>query len=328
MESNKQSPLVSVIIPCYNAVDWVKQSIQSALDQTWSPIEVIVIDDGSTDKSLEVIQSFGDKIRWETGPNCGANHARNRGLALAKGDFLQFLDADDYLLPPKIERQMKVLQSDGADVIYEDWQRMEERPDGTCRWFSSVSGGHPDILEAFLGNWVPQVLTVLYSCRTFEKNIRWNERLTSAQDWEMHIRLAMAGVTYRYLPGCFTVIRRPLVPTVSTRNPRQMEDNIIGILKGAEARLNESGLMNDRYKRAMASAYLAMACGTNQYFDRDRGRFEELLQQAQRLAPSYVYPYSRFYTVVGKILGVRTAERLRSFKRRWLKPWRPPQPAS
>jgi len=155
------SPLVSIIIPCYNAERWVKQSIQSALDQTYSPVEIIVIDDGSTDQSLEVVKSFGDKITWETGPNRGANHARNRGLDLAKGNYLQFLDADDYLLPEKIERQMKVLPASGADVIYEDWQRMEERTDGTSRWQKGISGGHPDILEAFLSYWVPQVLTVL-----------------------------------------------------------------------------------------------------------------------------------------------------------------------
>jgi glycosyltransferase involved in cell wall biosynthesis len=318
--------LVSIIIPCYNAADWVKQAIQSALDQTWSPVEVIVIDDGSTDQSLDVIKSFGDRITWETGPNRGANHARNRGLALARGDCLQFLDADDYLLPEKVERQMKVLQASGADVVYEDWQRMEERADGTRRWIKGVSGGPPDILEAFLGNWVPQIQTVLYARRTFEKNIRWNEQLTSAQDWEMHIRLAMAGVSYRYVPGCFSVIRRTPAPTVSTRCPRQMEDNIVAILQDAETRLREAGRLTGRYQRAMARAYLALACGATQYVDRDRERFEQLLHEAQRLSPSSVYPYSPFYTLVGKTLGVRNAERLRSWKRRWLK--LSPSPAS
>lgn len=94
--------LVSIIIPCYNAERWVAEAIQSCLDQTYSPIEIIVIDDGSTDKSLEVIKSFGHKIRWETGPNQGGNVARNRGLELAKAEWLQYLDADDYLLPDKI----------------------------------------------------------------------------------------------------------------------------------------------------------------------------------------------------------------------------------
>jgi hypothetical protein len=163
------------------------------------------------------------------------------------------------------------------------------------------------------------VQTVLYTRRTFEKNIRWNESLTSAQDWEMHIRLAMAGVSYCYLPGCFSVIRCPPVPTVSTRNPRQMEENILGILKDAEARLKAANRLNERYRRAMAGAYLALACGANQYFDRDRSRFEQLVQQAERLSPTAVYPCSPFYTLVGKTLGVRNAEWIRSVKRRWLK---------
>jgi glycosyltransferase involved in cell wall biosynthesis len=304
----------------------VEQSIQSALDQTYQPVEVIVVDDGSTDFSLEVIKSFGDKIKWVTGPNRGANHARNRGLDLAQGEYLQFLDADDYLLPEKIARQMRVLLERKTDVIYEDWRRMEEHKDGSVRFFAGISGAHPDILEALLSNWVPQVLAVLYTRETFERNIRWNERLTSAQDWEMHIRLAMAGVTYCYIPGCFSVIRCPLAPTISTRNPRQNEDNILGILKDAETHLRATGSLTERYRRAMARAYLELACGANQYFDRDRGHFEELLREAQRLSPSTVYPISRIYNLTARALGVRNAERMRSLKRRCLKQWREPQP--
>lgn len=78
-------PLVSIIIPCYNAADYVGEAIESALAQTYSPTEVIVIDDGSTDGSLDLLRSFGDRIRWETGPNRGACTARTRGLALAMG---------------------------------------------------------------------------------------------------------------------------------------------------------------------------------------------------------------------------------------------------
>jgi hypothetical protein len=305
----------------------VAQSIQSALDQTYKPVEVIVIDDGSRDLSLDVIQSFGDEITWETGPNRGENHARNRGLELARGEYFQFLDANDYLLPEKIARQMSVLQANDAEIIYEDWRRMEERKDGSCRYYGGISGGHPDVLEALLTNWVPQVPTVIFSRRAFERNIRWNERLTSAQDWEMHIRLAMAGVSYCYLAGCFSVVRCPLAPTVYTRNSRPMEDNIVTILKEAETRLRGAGTLGERYRQAMARAYLALACGANQYFDRDRPRFEELLGEAQRLSPSTVYPYSPFYTLTAKTLGVRNAERMRSWKRS-CRTWRGPRPAS
>src|SRR5689334_7017183 len=111
-------PFVSILIPCYNAEKWVGHAIESALAQTWPNKEVIVVDDGSTDGSLEVIKSFEDRIKWETGPNRGGNVARNRVLALSRGEWIQYLDADDYLLPNKIAEQLADLGSKGADVVY------------------------------------------------------------------------------------------------------------------------------------------------------------------------------------------------------------------
>ena len=101
--------LISILIPCFKAERWIAQAIESALAQTWPEKEVIVVDDGSTDGSLEVIKSFGDRIRWETGPNRGGNAARNRLLELARGEWLQYLDADDYLLSNKVTEQMEFL---------------------------------------------------------------------------------------------------------------------------------------------------------------------------------------------------------------------------
>src|SRR5438876_862551 len=98
--------LVSILIPCYNAETWIAQAIESALVQTWSDKEIIVVDDGSTDRSLDVIRQFNGHIQWKAGPNRGGNAARNRLLELAHGEWLQYLDADDYLLPHKITQQM------------------------------------------------------------------------------------------------------------------------------------------------------------------------------------------------------------------------------
>ena len=117
-----ETRLVSIIIPCHNAERWITESIRSALDQTYPHVEVIVIDDGSTDQSLNAIRSFGNQLVWETGPNRGTNHARNRGFALSKGQYIQFLDADDYLLPEKILRQVRVLETAEVDLVYEDSQ--------------------------------------------------------------------------------------------------------------------------------------------------------------------------------------------------------------
>jgi glycosyltransferase involved in cell wall biosynthesis len=318
------SPLVSIIIPCHNAAGWVAQAIQSALDQTWQPVEVIVIDDGSTDTSLEVIKSFGNRITCESGPARGMNHARNRGLELARGEYIQFLDASCYLAPEKIGRQMPVLRGSEFEVVYEDWRRVEERPDGSVRYVAGLSGGRADILEALLSNWVPQDPALLYKRQMFERNIRWNERFAFAQDWEMHIRLAMAGVSYGYVPGCYSIIRCPREAMDSAAGSRPMEDNIVDILKEAETHLRAVGNLTGRYRRAMARAYLALACGANEYFDRDRDRFEALLREAQRLSASAVYPYSPIYLAAAKMFGVRNAERMRSWKRRHLRGSRRP----
>lgn len=113
------NPLVSILIPCYNAEQWIGQAIDSALNQTYDNFEVIVIDDGSTDRSLEIIKSYGEHITWHTSKNCGGNATRNKLLKLSKGQWLQYLDADDYLLPGKIKRQIKFLtQNLGTDIVY------------------------------------------------------------------------------------------------------------------------------------------------------------------------------------------------------------------
>ena len=128
-------PLVSILIPCYNAERWIAQAIESALAQTWAAKEVIVVDDGSTDRSLEIIQSFGDRIRSEAGKHRGGNATRNRLLELARGQWVQYLDADDYLLPEKVAHQMefRVAHPD-ANIIFgpiflEHWSEREVRRD-------------------------------------------------------------------------------------------------------------------------------------------------------------------------------------------------------
>lgn len=95
-------PLVSVVVPCFNAERWLGAALDSALAQTWAPLEVIVVDDGSTDGSVDVARSFGDRVTVLTGPNQGPSAARNRGLGVARGEHVQFLDSDDLLLPTKI----------------------------------------------------------------------------------------------------------------------------------------------------------------------------------------------------------------------------------
>src|SRR5438477_8120607 len=107
-------PLVSILIPAYNAERWIADTIRSALGQTWLRKEIIVVDDGSRDRTLSIAQRFSSKsVSVVTQENQGASAARNRALALSQGESIQWLDADDLLAPDKIAKQVDALDHYG-----------------------------------------------------------------------------------------------------------------------------------------------------------------------------------------------------------------------
>lgn len=111
-------PTVSILIPCHNAERWLAETLTSARAQTWPEKEIIVIDDGSTDGSLALARSGEQRgVRIVGQPNLGASAARNHGLRLARGEFIQFLDADDLLSPDKIACQVELLASRPAGTV-------------------------------------------------------------------------------------------------------------------------------------------------------------------------------------------------------------------
>ncbi|HCU65321.1 MAG TPA: glycosyl transferase family 2 [Rheinheimera sp.] len=111
MQANVLCPKVSVVMPCYNNAAYVRQAVDSVLQQDYPNIELIVVDDGSTDNSLEVLASYGDRIRVIVQPNQGPAAARNNGIRHATGDYIAFLDSDDLWLPGKLSAQLEFLQT-------------------------------------------------------------------------------------------------------------------------------------------------------------------------------------------------------------------------
>ena len=178
------SPL---LIPCYNAERFVHDAVTSALQQTHLDLEVVVVDDGSTDRSVEVLRSFGDQIVFEAGPNRGACVARNRAFELSQGEFVQFLDADDRLAATKLERQLPLLLNDTADMVLckiglfgdEKGERPEKRP-------------HPDpIGDAMLyfAQYGIQTAAPLYRRQLFDKSGGFLPGLSRGQEADLHLRL-------------------------------------------------------------------------------------------------------------------------------------------
>jgi glycosyltransferase involved in cell wall biosynthesis len=194
-------PSVAVIIPCYNAEKWVARAIQSALDQDYPNLEVIVIDDGSTDGSLDVIKSFGDRIRWETGPNRGACAARNRGLALTEAEYVVFLDADDWLVSEALSRQVARATSVDAKlkiIVFGDAIPTDEHG----RKLSTIHD--PWLID---GEFAPKPWIILNGPRTTSPLHRrdflitvggFREDLMAGQEYDLHMRLMRMGILFLY----------------------------------------------------------------------------------------------------------------------------------
>ncbi|MEJ1971710.1 MAG: glycosyltransferase family A protein [Lacunisphaera sp.] len=123
------SPLVSIIIPCFNAARWLPATLESALAQTYAAREIIVIDDGSTDNSRTVAESYADRgVRVVTQTNAGQGAACNHGLRLARGEYVKFFDADDLLSPDMLVRQVTALGNHPGSLAYSEWARFHADP--------------------------------------------------------------------------------------------------------------------------------------------------------------------------------------------------------
>ena len=112
----KEAPLpglVSIVIPCYNAERFLAEALESAFLQSYPSTEIIVVDDGSTDRTADLIRAYGDSVLADFGSHGGASAARNRGTALARGEFIQYLDADDLLTPDAVAHRVAALQKTG-----------------------------------------------------------------------------------------------------------------------------------------------------------------------------------------------------------------------
>lgn len=227
MSLEAHDPRVSIIIPCYNCERWVDQAIKSGLNQTYSNIEIVVVDDGSTDGTLEVLRTFGPRIKLEIGPNRGGNRARNRGFALSTGDYIQFLDADDYLEPDKIARQVRFLQETGADVVYGDWRHRRHHPNSSFSYLNGIEviGVQQNILAALLSFRLVNGGAVLYRRQVVNQVGGWDETLHAFQDMDFLTSVALSGADIRYQPGCHFIYRKYGGTTISTSNFGRWSEN-------------------------------------------------------------------------------------------------------
>ena len=209
-------PLVSILIPCHNARPWIAQCIQSAIDQTYLHKEIVVVDDGSTDGSQDVIRSFGDRVRLELGPNRGSNFARNRLVKLSRGDWLSFLDADDYLLPEKIERQMEIVarNTNVAVVSSPPIEFIEKTGKMYRQTFED-----DDLLVNYIGWGRFSTTACLWKKAAIQEVGGWNQNQPVCQEHELILRLILAGKEFELLSEPLSVYRKANDGSISRRSP-------------------------------------------------------------------------------------------------------------
>ncbi len=199
-------PLVSILIPAYNAGAWIAETIRSALDQTWPNKEIIVVDDGSTDQTLAVARQFiSPTVKVVTQPNQGAAAARNHAFSLSRGDYIQWLDADDLLAPDKITRQMAAAsQTPNKRMLYSGaWGKFFYRPRKASFIPSPLWSDLTPVewLSRKMGqNCHMQTATWLVSRELTEKAGPWNTQLLGDDDGEYFCRVKLASAGIKFIP--------------------------------------------------------------------------------------------------------------------------------
>jgi len=212
----KRLPLVSVVIPCYNAERWIARAVQSVHDQQNESIETIVIDDGSSDSTSDILHSLRN-IRRRRTPNQGGCRARNLGLELAAGEFVLFLDADDYLDPGSIGEWVACAAE--ADLVFGPFahQLGQRRIAGKC------NPDHTAISVArqwLKGDYIP-LCAVLWRASFVRRIGGWSDDLLRNQDGELAIRGLLNAARVRFSSrGCGVYVHHEIAGVSKRSGPR------------------------------------------------------------------------------------------------------------
>lgn len=255
--------LVSIVIPVYNRERYLQQCLQSCLDQVYRPIEIVLVNDGSTDGSHHVIESFiaahqhepGVSIRYRTQQNLGSALARNFGLELASGEFIQFLDSDDLFTQHGISRKVDAIAD--YDVVFGDCLKIDAQSRVVKKHaYLRYHDQHP---VAYVAGMSIVTGCLLFRTRCFQTE-RFDPSVQVLQDRELCIRLLLQGFMFHYIDEVVYQHRLPGEDNISsphwvTRNPYRYVHthtiilNQLQTLEPSAARLVSRRIARDLWKR-------------------------------------------------------------------------------
>ncbi len=302
-------PQVSVIIPTYNRGQFIERAVQSVLAQTYTDFEIVVVDDGSTDDTVQLVlelQKADGRIRYlrhET--NRGAQAARNTGIRAAEGHYIAFLDSDDEWLPHKLEQQMALFGRRGQNigVVYAGY--LQEYHNGLPpREHRPVHRGY--IYKDALREWIADTSTIVTRKELLYRIGLLDETIRAYQEWDLCIRLARF-CEFDFVPDCLAIYHMHSSPTIS----KDLLRNAWGYLDVVETHRKE--ILQECGPATLSRHYVIAGQQFLQagQFDLARRSF----RQAVRFAP--LYPQALLY-FSATLLGRKGYEALRPIKR-WLR---------
>lgn len=312
-------PRVSVIVPTYNCARFLARALQSVLVQGYSDYEIIVVDDGSTDDSREVISRFDGKIKYLYQPNRGPSSARNLALSRASGELIAYLDADDIWYPQKLHRQVAFLDAHReCGLVHSDMAIIDEVDRVIHLRFNRETGRNVpygyctiDLLRrAYI-----QTATVLERREGIDHTANFDERLGCHEDYLRWILVAMEGMAIGYIDEPLTMYRWRIGSQYSNRR-RVLED----LVRMFEILSSEKALAL-RLGREAADIVRARLYGVRKelaYLNRIEGRTEEARGSVISLlleSPLHTELYAEYLKAC---VPARLATRLKRLRQRWV----------
>jgi glycosyltransferase involved in cell wall biosynthesis len=310
-------PDVSVVIPCWNGARYLPRLAGSLRPLLAANVEIIFIDDGSTDGSGELFQGLFPEAVCVQQPNRGLGATRNRAATVASGEFLQLLDADDTIEAGKFETQLAFARARSLDVVYSDWRMVivengKETPED---WVEAETG--TEIVEALLGGWWYPPNAALVRRDAFVAVGGCDTALgNTCEDFDLWLKLGMAGSRFGYVPGHFANYYRYLrIRSMSRVSAREFLEGEAAIILKAIRQLQVEKTDTPARRRAAARRLHAVARNA---FGIDNSWYQELMKEIRTLDPQFRATGRLPYRIAERWLGGETAERLASWKRRMM----------
>jgi glycosyltransferase involved in cell wall biosynthesis len=307
-------PLVSILIPAFNAGRWIGETIRSALGQTWPRKEIIVVDDGSTDQTLSLARQFASKeVSVVTQANQGAAAARNKAFALCQGDWIQWLDADDLMAPEKISCQLAAEDDRAAETLHAcAFATFYRYPQGAVRVSRRLYRDldPADWLVAALdtGDWLPPHAW-LVSRRLTQHAGPWDERLSLNDDGEYFCRLVSLSSRVKFHDQTLCFYRTGNTRSLSrTRSEKALQSLLLSV------RLTIDHLLKrDRGQRGLSAALAFVQYNVDEFGVSDPRVWDGFRELARELGGELRRPaQSRKLRMARALLGEDLATQLKA----------------